>query len=47
MRVDLPVPSSALAVGAHPDDIEAYMDGKDAFIRETDALAAAWRRRMP
>lgn len=27
---------------AHPGDIEAYMDGKDAFIRETDRLAAVW-----
>ncbi len=23
-------------------DIEAYMDGKDAFIKETDSRAAAW-----
>lgn len=28
---------------AHPDDIESYMDGKDAFIRETDRMAAEWR----
>ena len=27
MRVDLPVPSSALAVGAHPDDIEFECGG--------------------
>jgi GrpB-like predicted nucleotidyltransferase (UPF0157 family) len=27
----------------HPDDIEAYMDGKDGFIRDIDAKAAAWR----
>lgn len=25
------------------NDIERYMDGKDAFIKEVDALAAAWR----
>lgn len=27
---------------AHPDDIEAYMDGKDPFIREHQARALAW-----
>ena len=27
---------------AHPDDIEAYMDGKDAFIKEIEAMALAW-----
>jgi GrpB-like predicted nucleotidyltransferase (UPF0157 family) len=27
----------------YPDDIEAYMDGKDAFIKEIDRKAAAWR----
>jgi GrpB-like predicted nucleotidyltransferase (UPF0157 family) len=27
---------------AHPNDIEAYMDGKDAFIKETEAKALAW-----
>ena len=27
---------------AHADDPEAYMDGKDAFIRAIDADAAAW-----
>jgi len=27
---------------AHPDDIEAYMDGKDAFIKVTEAMALAW-----
>ena len=26
----------------HPDDIEAYMDGKDAFIKKHEALAVAW-----
>jgi GrpB-like predicted nucleotidyltransferase (UPF0157 family) len=26
----------------HPDDIGAYTDGKDAFIRRMDALAAKW-----
>jgi GrpB-like predicted nucleotidyltransferase (UPF0157 family) len=25
-----------------PTDIEAYMDGKDAFIKEVDSKAAAW-----
>ena len=29
---------------AHPDDIEAYMDGKDAFIKEHEARAMAWRK---
>ena len=28
---------------AHPDDIEAYMDGKDPFIKEHEAKAIAWR----
>jgi len=28
---------------AHSDDIERYMDGKDAFIKEIDIKAAAWR----
>ncbi len=27
---------------AHPHDVEAYMDGKDAFIKETDARALEW-----
>jgi GrpB-like predicted nucleotidyltransferase (UPF0157 family) len=27
----------------HPNDIAAYTDGKDAFIKEVDAKAAAWR----
>jgi GrpB-like predicted nucleotidyltransferase (UPF0157 family) len=27
----------------HPDDIEAYMDGKDPFIKEQEAKAIAWR----
>jgi GrpB-like predicted nucleotidyltransferase (UPF0157 family) len=27
----------------HPDDIEAYMDGKDGFIKEMDGKAATWR----
>ncbi len=26
----------------HPQDIEAYMDGKDPFIKETEAKALAW-----
>jgi len=28
----------------HPDDPEAYMDGKDAFIKEIDRRAIEWRR---
>jgi GrpB-like predicted nucleotidyltransferase (UPF0157 family) len=27
---------------AHPDDIEAYMDGKDAFVKRMEAQAVAW-----
>jgi GrpB-like predicted nucleotidyltransferase (UPF0157 family) len=27
----------------HPDDIEAYMDGKDSYIKEHEAKASAWR----
>ena len=27
----------------HPNDIQAYMDGKDAFIKEHQAKALAWR----
>lgn len=27
----------------HPDNIEAYMDGKDAFVKRHEALALAWR----
>jgi len=27
---------------AHPDDLNAYMDRKDAFIQEIDARAQAW-----
>lgn len=27
---------------AHPNDIEAYMDGKDGFIKEVEARALAW-----
>jgi len=27
---------------AHPFDIEAYMDGKEAFIRQTEAMALEW-----
>jgi GrpB-like predicted nucleotidyltransferase (UPF0157 family) len=28
----------------HPEDIEAYMDGKNAYIKEQQAIALAWRR---
>ncbi len=31
----------------HPDDIEAYMDGKDPFIKEYEAKAIAWRTSQP
>ena len=27
----------------HPNDIEAYMDGKDLYIKEYEAKAIAWR----
>lgn len=27
---------------AHPNDIEAYMDGKDSFIKDVEAKALAW-----
>jgi GrpB-like predicted nucleotidyltransferase (UPF0157 family) len=27
---------------AHSDDIEAYMDGKDAFIKDVEAKALVW-----
>jgi GrpB-like predicted nucleotidyltransferase (UPF0157 family) len=27
---------------AHPDDIEAYMDGKDPFIKEHEVSATDW-----
>ena len=27
----------------HPDDIDAYMDGKDTFIKEHEAKAIIWR----
>jgi GrpB-like predicted nucleotidyltransferase (UPF0157 family) len=29
---------------AFPDSIEKYMDGKDAFIKDVDRIAAEWRR---
>jgi len=29
---------------SHPDDIEAYMDGKDSFIKEHEARAIIWKR---
>lgn len=28
---------------SHPDDIEAYMDGKDSFIKEHEAKAITWK----
>lgn len=28
----------------HPNDPEAYMDGKDAFIKQIDRRASKWRR---
>lgn len=28
----------------YPTDIEAYMDGKDAFIKETERKALSWKR---
>jgi len=31
---------------AHPDDIVAYMDGKDAFIKGIEARALAWGTRV-
>ena len=27
----------------HPDDIDAYMDGKDSYIKERERKAIAWR----
>ncbi len=27
-----------------PEDIDAYMDGKEAFIKRVDEKAAVWRR---
>lgn len=29
---------------AHPDNIEAYMDGKESFIKEHEAKAIVWKR---
>jgi GrpB-like predicted nucleotidyltransferase (UPF0157 family) len=29
---------------AHPEDIEAYMAGKDSFIKEHEAKAIVWKR---
>jgi GrpB-like predicted nucleotidyltransferase (UPF0157 family) len=45
-------PAAALAYSAlkrnlalsHPHSMEAYMDGKDAFIKSHEALALAWKR---
>lgn len=28
----------------HPDDIEAYMDGKDSFVKEHEVKAIIWKR---
>ena len=30
----------------HPTDIASYTDGKDEFIKEMDARAAAWRKQI-
>ena len=30
---------------AHPDDMTAYMDGKDVFIKEVESRALAWLSR--
>lgn len=30
----------------HPEDFEAYMDGKDAFIREHESRAIGWTRKL-
>jgi len=46
-------PDEAQAYGAlkvklaqdHPTDIDAYMDGKDAFIKEVEKRASKWRAR--
>lgn len=32
---------------SYPDDIEAYMDGKDLFIRQQEAKAIAWKKAQP
>jgi GrpB-like predicted nucleotidyltransferase (UPF0157 family) len=32
---------------AHPNDLEAYMKGKDPFIKEHEAKALAWRSSQP
>jgi GrpB-like predicted nucleotidyltransferase (UPF0157 family) len=32
---------------AHPNDLSGYTDGKDDFIREVDARAAAWSAERP
>ena len=31
----------------YPRDIEAYMDGKDAFVKEMENRALSWRRSRP
>ena len=30
---------------SHPDDIEAYMDGKDSFIKEHEGKAIIWKNK--
>lgn len=30
---------------SHPDDMDAYMDGKDSFVKEHEARAIAWKRK--
>jgi hypothetical protein len=32
---------------AHPHDLDAYMDGKDAFIKETETQAQKWAATRP
>lgn len=31
----------------HPDDANAYMDGKDAFVKATERDAIAWKKSLP
>jgi GrpB-like predicted nucleotidyltransferase (UPF0157 family) len=32
----------ARLASAHPHDMDAYMDGKDAFVKEHERLAIQW-----